>query len=87
MDRVQTVSVVVVSPISSNEQVVQSHDEIVDLLIDHFNASYTQFVPNSIWSDVTVSDEDYPVVSDDGSVRHFYATRFSFVVSKMEGRA
>jgi hypothetical protein len=27
------------------------------------------------------------VASDDGTVRHFYATRITFVVSKMEGRA
>ena len=42
---------------------------------------------NSVWTDMTIADEDYPVPSDDGTVRHFYATRITFVVSKMEGRA
>jgi hypothetical protein len=34
-----------------------------------------------------VTDEDYPVESADGTVRHFYATRFTFGnVSIQEGR-
>ena len=86
MDRVMALEVVVVFPVTDNVETVRFADSLVDLLIDHFN-SYTQFVANSIWSDMTISDEDYPVESDDGNVRHFYAVRFTFTISKMEGRA
>lgn len=85
MDRVMDLSVVVVSPLADNVETVARHDVITDGLLDHFNG-YIQLVPNSSWTDVTIRDEDYPVTSDDGTVRHFYATRLTFVVSKMEGR-
>lgn len=87
MDRVMSLEVVVVWPLFDNVETVRLADTLVDLLIDHFNTNSTQFVTNSIWSDMTVSDEDYPVVSDAGDVRHFYAVRFTFTISKMEGRA
>lgn len=86
MDRVMTIAVVVVSQLADNVETLVRHDVITDALIDHFNA-YISFVPNSSWTDLTTSDEDYPVTSDDGTVRHFFATRLTFVVSLMEGRA
>jgi hypothetical protein len=85
MDRVMSLEVVVVWPLFDNVETVRLADNLVDLLVDHFN-SYTQLVPNSIWSDMTVGDEDYPVQTAD-EVRHFYAVRFTFTISKMEGRA
>ena len=87
MDRVITVSVVVVWPMADNVETVQSVDVLVDAIVDHFNTNSIHFVPNSSWTDATIGDEDYPVASDDGTVRHFYAMRFRFVVSKQEGRA
>ena len=87
MDRVMTIAVVVVSPIGDNIETLVRHDVITDALIDHFNQQSIHFVPNSSWTDLNVSDEDYPVDSDDGTTRHFFATRLTFVVSKMEGRA
>jgi hypothetical protein len=87
MDRVMTVPVVIVWPLADNVETVRTVDVLIDAIIDHFNVNSIHFVPNSIWSDVTIADEDYPVASDDGTVRHFYATRITFVVSKMEGRA
>ena len=87
MDRVMSMAIVIVSPMADNVETVGRHDTIVDSIIDHFNTSYIHFVANSSWTDLVVNDEDYPVESNDGTVRHFYATRMSFVVSKMEGRA
>ena len=87
MDRVITISVVVVWPMADNVETVRLVDVLVDAIVDHFNINSIHFVENSSWTDVTIADEDYPVASDDGTVRHFYAMRFSFVVSKMEGRA
>ena len=87
MDRVITLPVVVVWPLADNVETVRRVDVLVDALVDHFNVNSLHFVTNSSWTDVTIGDEDYPVASDDGTVRHFYAMRFSFVVSKMEGRA
>ena len=89
MDRVITMSVVVVRPMADNTETLVASDSLTDKLVDHFNtvgSTGTQFVPNSIWSEMSISNEDYPVESDDG-VRHFFATRMTFVVSKMEGRA
>ena len=82
-----TISVVVVWPMADNVETVRLVDVLVDAIVDHFNINSIHFVPNSSWTDVTIGDEDYPVPSDDGTVRHFYATRITFVVSKMEGRA
>lgn len=87
MDRVMTISVVVVSQMADNVETLVRHDVVTDALIDHFNASYIHFVPRSSWTDLNINDEDYPVTSDDGTVRHFFATRLTFVVSLMEGRA
>lgn len=87
MDRVMTLPVVVVWPLSDNAETVRKADVLVDALVDHFNVNSIHFVPNSSWTDMTIADEDYPVPSDDGTVRHFYATRLTFVVSLMEGRA
>ena len=85
MDRVMTIAVVVVSQMADNVETLIRHDIVTDALIDHFNG-YISFVPNSSWTDLTIADEDYPVPSDDGTVRHFFATRMTFVVSLMEGR-
>lgn len=87
MDRVITASIVIVSQLADNVETLQRHDIAVDLLIDHLNVNSISFVPNSVWSDLTVADEDYPVTSDDGTTRHFFATRLTLVPSLMEGRA
>ena len=87
MDRVHTISIVVVWPMADNVETVRLVDVLVDSIVDHFNINSIHFVENSVWSDMTIADEDYPIPSDDGTVRHFYATRMTFVVSKMEGRA
>lgn len=87
MDRVMTIAVVVVSSIGDNVETLVRHDVVTDALIDHFNAAYIHFVPNSSWTDLVINDEDYPVESADGSTAHFFATRLSFTVSLMEGRA
>lgn len=85
-ERVMTPSVVVVSPLADNVETVVRHDTLVDLLVDHFTR-HPHVLANSIWDEMSVDDEDYPVDSDDGSTRHFYATRFSFGnLSVMEGR-
>ena len=86
MDRVMTLPILVVWPIGDNIETLRRADILVDALVDHFNL-YLHFVPNSSWRDLNISDEDYPVESDDGTTRHFFATRFTFVVSLMEGRA
>jgi hypothetical protein len=87
-------SVVVVSPMADNRETVARHDVLVDALLDHFT-SFPHVIPETspnsprgdIWSDMTISDEDFPVASDDGTVRHFYATRFTFAdLSIQEGR-
>ena len=82
-----TISVVVVSALGDNVETLVRHDIVTDALIDHFNATYIHFVPNSSWTDLTIGDEDYPVDSADGTTVHFFATRMTFVVSLMEGRA
>ena len=87
MDRVMTLSILFVSPLADNVETVRRHDAAVDAFVDFVNAGYLHFVPNSSWTDLTINDEDYPVESDDGITRHFFATRFTFVVSLMEGRA
>jgi len=87
MDRVMTIAVVVVSPLADNVETLVRHDVVTDALVDHFNVGYIHFVPNSSWTDLAINDEDYPVISDDGTTRHFFATRFTFTVSLMEGRA
>jgi hypothetical protein len=85
-ERVMTPSVVVVSPMADNAETIGRHDVLVDALVDHFTA-YAQLVPNTVWDRMAISDEDYTVDSADGSVRHFFATRFTFNnVSIMEGR-
>jgi hypothetical protein len=85
-ERVMTPSVVVVSPMADNVETVQRHDVLVDKLVDHFT-TYSQIAPDTIWDRMAIDDEDYPVASDDGTVRHFFATRFTFNnVSIMEGR-
>jgi hypothetical protein len=87
MDRVMTIAVVVVRPITDNVETLIAADVAVDALIDHFNATYIHFVPRSSWTDLVISDEDYPVDSADGTTAHFFATRLTFTVSLMEGRA
>jgi len=87
MDRVMTLPVVIVWPLADNVETVRLVDVLIDAIVDHFNVNSIHFVANSSWTDMTIADEDYPVASDDGTVRHFYATRITFVVSKMEGRA
>jgi hypothetical protein len=85
-ERVMTPSVVVVSPLADNVETVTRHDVLVDALVDHFT-NYAQLSTNTIWDRMAIDDEDYPVASDDGTVRHFFATRFTFNnVSIMEGR-
>lgn len=87
MDRVMTLPVVIVWPMADNIETVRAVDVLIDAIVDHFNTNSIHFLPNSSWTDATIADEDFPVESADGTVRHFYATRFTFVVSLMEGRA
>ena len=85
--RTMTPSVVVVSPLADNVETVTAHDSLVDLLVDHFT-TYAHITSNTVWSDMTVDDESYPVESNDGTIRHFFATRFTFGnVSIQEGRS
>jgi hypothetical protein len=86
-DRVMSPSVLVVSPIGDNVETVVSHDQLVDLLVDHFtDYPYVASASSGVWDEMTVSDEDYPVDTDTGT-RHFYATRFTFQnVRIKEGR-
>ena len=85
-ERIMTPAVVVVSPLADNIETVQRHAVLTDALVDHFT-TYAQLVVNTVWDRMHVEDEDYPVTSADGDVRHFYATRFTFNnVSIMEGR-
>ena len=86
MDRVMTLEVVIVWPLSDNVETVRLADTLVDQLLDHLNVNSRHFVNDSSWVDMTVSDEDYPVETAD-EVRHFYAVRLAITVSKMEGRA
>jgi hypothetical protein len=92
--RVMTPAVIVVSQMAANEETVTSHDVLVDALLDHFT-SYPHVIPatsanaprGDIWDEMTIDDEDYPVASADGTIRHFYATRFTFGnLSIQEGR-
>ena len=87
MNRVMSLEIVIVSPLYDNVETVRRHDVLIDLLIDHLNVNSIHFVDDSDWVDMTIGDEDYPVTSGDGDVRHFYATRITLVVSKSEGRA
>jgi hypothetical protein len=92
-ERIMTPSVVVVSEMSDNVETVRRHDALVDALCDHFT-SYPHLVTagsqseaGSIWDEMTIEDEDFPVTSDDGKTAHFYATRFTFGnLSIQEGR-
>ena len=86
MDRVMSLEVVVVWPLYDNVETVRLADTLVDQLIDHFNLNSRHFVNDSSWVDMTVADEDYRVETDQ-ETRHFYAVRFTFTISKMEGRA
>lgn len=79
-------SVVVVSPMADNEETVVRHDVLVDALVDHFTDN-PHIIGNTVWEDMTVSDEDFSVETATGD-RHFYATRFTFEdVTAQEGRA
>jgi hypothetical protein len=84
--RTMAPSVLVVSALADNVETVVSHDTLVDKLVDHFT-TYPHITNTTIWDRMRVTDEDYPVESADGTVRHFYATRFTFGnVSIREGR-
>jgi hypothetical protein len=86
-ERVMVPSVVVVSPLADNVETVVRHDVLVDLLVDHFTR-HPHVMPVTIWDRMAIDDEDYSVDSDDGTTRHFYATRFTFGnLSIMEGRS
>lgn len=80
--RTMSPSVIVVRRPTDNRETMLAFDALVDILVDAFTAS-PQFAPNTIWSDMTVSDEDYPVGDD----YILPAVRFTFPnVSIMEGR-
>jgi len=86
-------SCVVVSQMADNVETVLRHDILIDALIDWFDnyphlvTAASQSEAGSIWDEMTIEDEDFPVRSDDGTVRHFYATRFTFGnLSIQEGR-
>jgi hypothetical protein len=85
--RTMSPSVLVVSNITDNIETVVRHDVLVDKLLDHFT-TYPHIASNTVWEDMTVADEAYDVAEADGSVRQFYATRFTFEdVTVQEGRA
>lgn len=79
--RTMTPSVVVVRRITDNAETMARFDTLVDLLVDAFTAS-PQFTGGTIWSRMSVSDEDAPWGDYD-----FAAVRFSFAnISITEGR-
>lgn len=79
--RTMTPSVVVVRRITDNAETMAAFDTLIDLLVDAFTDS-PQFATGTIWSRMTVTDEDAPLGDYD-----FAAVRFTFGnVSVMEGR-
>jgi hypothetical protein len=79
--RVMRPSVVVVRRITDNDEAMAAFDTLVDLLVDAFTA-VPQFMPDTIWEELAVADEDAPFGDYD-----FAAVRFTFGdVSIMEGR-
>jgi hypothetical protein len=80
--RTMAPSVVVVRRLTNNAEAMATFDTLVDLMVDAFTAS-PQFTSNTIWSAMTVADEEY----DYGGEYLLAAVRFSFGnVSIMEGR-
>jgi len=79
--RSMTVSVLVVRRITDNAETMLAFDQLVDLLVDAFTA-VPQFASDTIWSDVSVEDEDAPFGDYD-----FAGVRFTFPnITIMEGR-
>jgi hypothetical protein len=79
--RIMTPSVVVVRRITDNAETMAAFDTLVDGLVDAFTA-VPQFASDTIWSELTVADEDAPFGDYD-----FAAVRFTFGnVSIDEGR-
>jgi len=74
-------SVVVVRRITNNDEAMTAFDTLVDLLVDTFTDN-PQFTADTIWSAMTVADEDAPFGEYD-----FAAVRFTFPdITIMEGR-
>ena len=79
--RIMSPSVVVVRRPTDNLEDMAAFDSLVDGLMDAFTA-VPQFAPVTIWSDMTVADEEYEI----GDFL-LPAVRFSFPnISIMEGR-
>ncbi len=79
--RLMNPSVVVVRKITNNAEAMAAFDVLVDLLVDAFTA-VPQFASDTIWSRMSVDDEDAPFGDYD-----FAAVRFTFSeVSIQEGR-
>ncbi len=73
--------VVVVRRITNNEEAMLAFDTLVDALLDAFTAQ-PSFDAGTMWSDVSIADEDAPFGDYD-----FAAVRFTFGdVTIMEGR-
>ena len=80
-------SFVVVGRPLENAQSTTEWDALVDLLVDHFT-DYAHLSSNTIWDQMTLSDESEEIASADGSTRIYPQVRFSFGnVSAMEGRS
>ena len=79
--RLMSPSVVVCWRITDNEETMDRIDLLVDLLVDAFTAS-PQFVLGTIWSDMTIADEDAPFGNYD-----LAGVRFTFQnITIQEGR-
>lgn len=79
--RTMTASVLVVRRITNNAETMAAWHVLVDLLADAFTA-VPQFSANTIWSRMTITDEDAPFGDYD-----FAGVRFTFTdMTVMEGR-
>ena len=79
--RTMTASVIVVRRITDNAETMAAWHTLVDLLADAFTA-VPQFTNDTIWSRMTITDEDAPFGDYD-----FSAVRFTFTdMTVMEGR-
>jgi len=80
-------SFVVVGRPLENTQQAGDWDTLVDALVVHFTA-YAHLSPNTVWDQMTLTDESEEIQSADGSSRVYPQVRFNFGnVSAMEGRS
>jgi hypothetical protein len=80
-------SFVVVGRPLENDQSTGEFDALVDALVDHFT-TYAHISPNTVWDEMTVSDESEEIQTADQSERIYPAVRFTFGnVLAREGRS